>query len=600
MAPDRDAPPKPADPRPHGRSGRRLAGFFLWVLLAAFVAAFVAAPAAAFTRRVALDDGMVAALTDELEIYLEAPPSRGEGWLGFSRRLTGGEEAAESISESNGRPRKMLAGARYRVPYRWLTEELKFTVVKALLPADGPRSEGWYHEVPAGGPGHGLWRLAEWLTGDGRNFSTLRSFNQLQDDTVPPGGHLLIPPELLLPPFFAALPPRTAPTGAEFDYVRDGTGEFLLYRLKRGEALYSAVVMRFTGRTFAEDVNALARELVTINRIPDVTDMPVGQPVRVPFDMLLPEYLPAADPRRREYETNREASERFSNTVRTSTLEGITVILDAGHGGEDPGTNPDGVWESSYVYDIMLRIKRLLETRTAARVYPTTRDGARFEIPEHDRLPRSRSHVVLTDPPYPIVDTIPGTHLRWYFANSVHRSAVKKSGDPQKTIFISIHADALHPSVRGAMAYIPAASLTQGEYGKSGAVYDSRREVREQPRVEFSWKERVQSEGLSRQLATHLIAGFRRQGLAVHPEKAIRDRIIRCRRCRPWVPAVVRRNAVPAKLLLEVCNLNNAEDQRLLQTRAFRERVAGAVVDGILAYYGESAEARPLAASAAP
>ena len=84
-----------------------------------------------------------------------------------------------------------------------------------------------------------------------------------------------------------------------------------------------------------------------------------------------------------------------------------------------------------------------------------------------------------------------------------------------------------------------------------------------------------------------LLDAFKRHGLAIHREKPIRDRIIRCRRCRPWVPAVVRYNAVPAKLLLEVCNLNNPEDRRLMQTRKFREEVAVAIVDGILAYYGQ-------------
>jgi N-acetylmuramoyl-L-alanine amidase len=85
-----------------------------------------------------------------------------------------------------------------------------------------------------------------------------------------------------------------------------------------------------------------------------------------------------------------------------------------------------------------------------------------------------------------------------------------------------------------------------------------------------------------------LLDSFRRNKLAVHKEKPIRDRIIRCRRCRPFVPAVVRYNAVPAKLLLEVCNLNNSEDRRLLTTRAFRQRTAEAIVEGILAYYGET------------
>jgi N-acetylmuramoyl-L-alanine amidase len=81
-----------------------------------------------------------------------------------------------------------------------------------------------------------------------------------------------------------------------------------------------------------------------------------------------------------------------------------------------------------------------------------------------------------------------------------------------------------------------------------------------------------------------MIDSMRRHGIAIHPNKPVRDRVIRGKRA--WVPAVLRFNAVPAKILIEVCNLANGADRRLIQTRAFREEVARAVVDGLLAYYG--------------
>jgi len=46
---------------------------------------------------------------------------------------------------------------------------------------------------------------------------------------------------------------------------------------------------------------------------------------------------------------------------------------------------------------------------------------------------------------------------------------------------------------------------------------------------------------------------------------------------------------VPAKMLLEVCNLANTEDRRLLQTREFRQQIAEAIVAGIVDYYGDGA-----------
>lgn len=141
--------------------------------------------------------------------------------------------------------------------------------------------------------------------------------------------------------------------------------------------------------------------------------------------------------------------------------------------------------------------------------------------------------------------------------------------------------------MRGAMGYIPATSLRTGEFGRSTTVYTSRKEVRERPRVSFSWKERTRSEGLSRQLASKLMASFSRHSLPVAPEKPIRDRVIRSRRW-VYVPAVLRYNSVPAKVLFEVANMNNADDRRQLQTRAYRQRMAEALVEGILDYYGQA------------
>ena len=171
------------------------------------------------------------------------------------------------------------------------------------------------------------------------------------------------------------------------------------------------------------------------------------------------------------------ASARFSNQVRTSSLQGVTLILDAGHGGTDVGASLSGVWESLYVYDIMVRTKLLLESTTAAKVVATTMEGSTHLAADRNQLPYSKKHRVLTTPNYTIEDSRVGVHLRWYLSNSIFRQAVKQGGDPEKVVFISIHADSLHPSLRGAMAYIPGAKYRGGTYGKGGTVYASRREV---------------------------------------------------------------------------------------------------------------------------
>ncbi len=553
--------------------------------------ATLAGVAQAATLRVRLDDGLVASLDGQQYLYVEATPLRGEGLYGFARRLTGDTNTVHLISRLNGKPRRLLAGVRYKVPFSVLKEDLQLRIADALFPNDRTVSNGREHTVLPPPHTPSLWRLSEWFTGDGKNFARIREANNMTDDGLQGGQTVVVPADLLLPVFRHELP--------ALDYVIRDEGSHAVYYLQKGEALYSAVVVRFTGAIFAEDVHKIAAELADLNGIKDVTDIPVGRAIQVPFDLLLPDYLPAGDPRRVTYEQEKTERQKYSNTVRASRLEGITVVLDAGHGGSDPGVSPGGVWESVYVYDIMLRVKKLLEEKTSAQVVPTTRDGDRFEIIDRDQLPKSRGHAVLTNPSYPIVDARVGANLRWYLANSHHRKAVSRSSDPAKTVFLSLHADSLPTSHRGMMAYIPAASLTQGEYGKSGGEYSQRKEVKERPRVSFTYKERTRSEGLSLQLANHLLNSFKHKGLGIHHHKPIRDRVIRCRRCRPWVPAVVRYNAVPAKLLLEVCNLNNSEDRQLLQTRAFRQKVAEAIVDGLLSYYGQNSLDDPPPASIA-
>jgi N-acetylmuramoyl-L-alanine amidase len=550
-----------------------------------------AALAAAPPRRIEMAPGLVIVFSGESAPWLEVMPLRGEGQLAFARRLTGSTDTVPALLTANG-GHKLLAGVRWRVPFHLLSADLQQQALRTLFPGDRLEVTGWNHRIDLASltRGESLWSVADWFTGSGENFRQLREANRMADDLLAPGQELWIPARLLRPALQQALPAGPGGTPADLlQYREDAGGRYAAYRLQPGEALYSAVVVRFTGRVFAEDVNALAGEIAARSGIADVTDIPIGYEVKIPLDLLQAEFLPPGDPRRAEYEAGLSDSNRYSNPVRATGLDGITVVLDAGHGGADVGAAVGSVWESLYVYDIMVRIKSLLEARTAARVLPTVRDGGRFAVREADVLPVSRGHQVLTTPPYPIADAKVGVNLRWYFANSQFKRLVDRGGtDSKKVVFVSLHADSLHPSLRGAMIYVPSANLTGGRSSRGGDVYTTRAEVREQPAVEFTLRQRQQSEGLSREMANRTIAAFRQLSLPVHPYKPVRERIIRHRG--EFVPAVLRYNSIPAKMLVEVCNLANEEDRRLIQTRAFRQQVAEAVVMGIVSYYGEDDE----------
>jgi N-acetylmuramoyl-L-alanine amidase len=552
-------------------------GVALTLLLVATV------PAVASTYRKAIEKGVVATLTPERSLLLEAEPNRGEGLLGFALRFCGERAAMDRISKANRGTARLLTGVRYKIPFSALRPEWQLRLVQTLFAHDYAAAAGWYHEI--GSPstyGLGsLWHVSEWFTGRGDNYRAIRVENGLHEDELTSGKAVLIPARLLRPALRAALPPESA---YYIEYDQDDKGEYAAYSLKPGEALYSSVVVRFTGRVYAEDVNALAGMIASRSGIDRVTAIPIGYKVKIPFELLEPEFLPTTDPRRREYEAGLEASSRYRNSVTARRLAGVTVILDSGHGGSDVGASHGDVWESLYAYDVMVRVKKLLETETAAIVKPTMRDGPSHMIADSDGLPTSRQHTVLTNPRYLVEDSTVGVHLRWYLANSYLRQAMEARGSADKVIFLSIHADSLHPSLRGGMAYIPGARYGKGSY--EGLVYASRREVREKPRVAFSAEDRVKSEGLSRDLAESLIDALDARGLAIHTDKPVREKIVRKRR--EWLPAVLRYNAVPSKVLLEICNLSNPEDRELLQTRAFRRRAAEAIVDGIIAYYGDA------------
>ena len=67
---------------------------------------------------------------------------------------------------------------------------------------------------------------------------------------------------------------------------------------------------------------------------------------------------------------------------------------------------------------------------------------------------------------------------------------------------------------------------------------------------------------------------------------------------REWVPAVIRYNLIPTRLLLEICNLGNDKDRALMKTKKYRQRVAEAIYQGLVNYYNDREDDRPAPAIA--
>ena len=605
---------------------------WVWVFLSfQAVALLSAAPSPASTpiATAQISPEVRATLTRDYEISVTVKPHEGDAWTRLARRISGDAANWEDLAAFNEADENLKSEQIVRVPFSMLRPALQRDIVRSLFPKDQMVAGGWRHLVVGarGIEGESLWKIAEWFTGDGANYSLIRNANPGQGLSTRKGDVILVPKRLLSAAFGGGSEEENAPkTAAEIRkppddaverapadedvpeavlaavpgspslkpalaYFGGTTDPHAVYRLQQGEALYSSVAIRFTGRVYAKDVGDVLDRIVKFNEIEDVARLPVGYPVKIPMDLLLPEYLPQGDPTRVARESTRRESAQAARRTRASGLSGVHVILDAGHGGTDPGTEHDGVWESTYVYDVACRLKKLLEKDSAAKVSMTTKSKKNgFAVAERNVLTTAGDHYVQTTPKYLLDDAIVGVNLRWYLANSMFRRAMKKGTPREKVVFISIHADSLHPSLRGAMAYIPGASFVTGSFRKKGEIYLTRAEVREQPTVTQSRRDALEAEGLSRDLAESVMESFADKGLKVHPFEPVRDNVIRGGR--EWVPAVIRHNQVPTRLLLEVGNLGNRRDRELIQTKKHRQALAEAIYAGMVQFYS-SRDDRP-------
>lgn len=562
----------------------------LALLLAAIAAAAPGTPPGG-ERRVSVSPDFAVLLAGG-RISVEARPLEGETPMEFAARLVASPAKAGEILALPGQP---SAGRTVVVPYSALADEVKLAAIRALFPADVRATAGWLHIAVSE---ESLAATADWFTGRTDHAAALARENGLTSDVVSRGTTVRIPTEILLRPFRDA-EALDEPEPPQLTWGEDATGRYAVYRLRKKEALYSAVVVRFTGRLHAPDVIELAGAIAARSGIEDVRAIPVGYPVKIPLEVLSDEYLPPDDPRARARALERAETSQFAQPATAKGLAGVRIVLDAGHGGRDTGTVHGGLWEATYVYDVAVRLRKILLERTQADVVLTTKDGSTgWKVVEKDRLPPRKSQVLLTDPPYDLADPVVGVNLRWYLANSLlNRPGPEKKRVPaERTVFVSIHADSLHPSLRGAMVYVPGERFLRERYGKRGEVFASYREWREQPVVSFSRRDRVASEGASTALAGKIVSSMRKAGLAVHPFSPVRTHVIRAGR--EWVPAILRYNRIPNRVLVEIANLANEEDRDLLVTRRFRQDVAEAVAAGLQEYFG--AEVATAAKATAP
>jgi len=504
--------------------------------------------------------------------------------------------------EGKALPRAFLAkGADVSgwVPFESLTPEGKRWALAALFPEDQWRQDDVRHRVRHPDV-ESVWTMAALFTGHGQNYDRIMAENPDLPEKLREGDTWRIPRNLLSADLggIGRGPDRSKPEDDLDDEARvaayrgllsfdqDAQGKFAAYRMRKGEALYSSVVIRYTDRVDPKGVNELADRIAKRSGITDVRGIQPGQLIKIPVSFLADPFQSEGSSELAEEREVRAEVRRIVRVEAGPKLKGVRIILDAGHGGVDSGARANGIWESDFVYDITMRVRRLLEQETEAQVsstirYPALGFKSREEIPTP-----SRAAEILTTPPFAVDGESPSAvsvHLRWVLANDLFTAFRKAKGDVQKTLFLSFHADSLHPSARGSMVYVPSAALIPTTFALGSAKTGRVAEAKQSARVAFTGREKLQGEARSRQFSETLLKALQRERIPVHANRPIRNVIYRGGG--KWVPAVIRYSIGATKALIEVANLTNEDDASSLRDPEFRERYAAAVVNAIRAYY---------------
>ena len=582
---------------------------------------FIAATAYAATLvRMPVEQGVYVCLRGGATIYFEISPPRGPAAEAlFDRYL------AKPATWTRYRDRITVA-----VTLEQASEQARRIGLLALFPEDYVDADGWWHKVSGAEEN---WRhLAAWFTGSEARAGDIAGNSANKGNQGPvPKTFVLIPASMLAEPMRAparqAPPPppplrqvaspaveasaATAPPAPDEQEATENEGEFppldlpdeltfatdpqgphAIYKLKRGEALYTSVVVRFTDFRDHNDIEEACTAIQARSGIRDVRRMVVGQTIRIPIEMLSDRFAPEGTERREAYKATLAEAERLkSEPVKTRGLEGVVVVLDPGHGGRDQGASSSGYYEDEIVYDIACRLKQRLETQTGAKVIMTMRDPSQdYRVNNARTFPHDTDEYLLTTPNYPNSDARISANLRWYLANHLFRQERAAGVDDRKVIFLSLHCDMLfNTRLRGAMVYIPGAAYRRESETPSGqSAYKRHAEVRGFETVHTTASERRRDEALSLNFANTLLDALRKHSppIKVHSASQPIRNVIRQSGGVAYVPAVLRNCIIPTKVLVEIGSMNNATDRGHFANPDWREWFASALQDALEAHFG--------------
>jgi N-acetylmuramoyl-L-alanine amidase len=224
------------------------------------------------------------------------------------------------------------------------------------------------------------------------------------------------------------------------------------------------------------------------------------------------------------------------------------IVIDAGHGGHDPGAMAFGILESTLVLDVALRLEKLLQQRPGFDTVLTRRDDEYVSLEQRTEI------------------------------------ANRESAD----LFLSIHANAsADGTAHGVETYFlnfalnrQAEAVAARENAASGKTMNSLTGIVKAITLNSKLNESKDFAGLVQQ---SLVRGLRPSN------KLLKDLGVK------QAPFMVLIGAAMPSILAEISFVTNRQEARLLKTPAYRQKIAEALLAGILKYQSSLKKAQTAA-----
>jgi N-acetylmuramoyl-L-alanine amidase len=224
------------------------------------------------------------------------------------------------------------------------------------------------------------------------------------------------------------------------------------------------------------------------------------------------------------------------------------IVIDAGHGGHDPGATAFGILESTLVLDVALRLEKLLRQRPGFETVLTRRDDEFVSLEQRTEI------------------------------------ANRESAD----LFLSIHANAsADDTARGVETYFlnfalnrQAEAVAARENAASGKTMNSLTGIVKAITLNSKLNESKDFAGLVQQ---SLVRGLRPSN------KLLKDLGVK------QAPFMVLIGAAMPSILAEISFVTNRQEARLLKTPAYRQKIAEALLAGVLKYQSSLKKAQTAA-----